>query len=358
MTVRENAKRLITGEKACRVGLYDSLWPETIKKWIDQGHMTTNDIVEHFGFDMTWMGAWFDNLPKRAHIEVIKETDEWRIARNGAGAVFRNWKNKSGTPEHIDFHMTTREIWEDEYRSYLLEVDIHRLGLDKLKERYERIKQSDRWILYSHMFIWEAMRQSMGDICMFESIADDPAWIHDFNRVYTDFYKMHFKVIFEESGKPDALFIFEDLGYKNGLFCSPAALADMFFPYYREIVDFAHSNGMKIFLHSCGGIERALPLIKEAGFDALNPMEVKAGCDVVKFARSYGDSFAFIGGLDVRILESGDKHIIKKEVEKLVKAMKETGAGYFYGSDHSISPVIEYDDFRYAIDVYKENMYY
>jgi len=26
------------------------------------------------------------------------------------------WKNKSGVPEHVDFHMVTREIWEKDYR--------------------------------------------------------------------------------------------------------------------------------------------------------------------------------------------------------------------------------------------------
>ena len=42
----------------------------------------------------------------------IEETDEWKIVLNGNGARLKWWKNKSGTPEHIDFHMTTRAIWK------------------------------------------------------------------------------------------------------------------------------------------------------------------------------------------------------------------------------------------------------
>lgn len=36
----------------------------------------------------------------------------------------------------------------------------------------------------------------------------------------------------------------------------------------------------------------------DAGFDALNPMEVGAGCDVVAFAETYGDKLAFAGGVN------------------------------------------------------------
>ena len=33
-----------------------------------------------------------------------------------------------GTPEHIDFLMTSREIWERDYRPHLLEFDAERFG--------------------------------------------------------------------------------------------------------------------------------------------------------------------------------------------------------------------------------------
>jgi uroporphyrinogen-III decarboxylase len=95
-------------------------------------------------------------------------------------------------------------------------------------------------------------------------------------------------------------------------------------------------------------------LIVKAGFDVLNPMEVKAGCDALRFAELYGDQLAFFGGLDVRVLESGDQALIRREVELLVRGMRERGARYVFGSDHSLTPLIQLRNYQFAVDVFKE----
>lgn len=95
----------------------------------------------------------------------------------------------------------------------------------------------------------------------------------------------------------------------------------------------------------------------ESGFDALNPMEVKAGCDVVRFAENYGDKLSFFGGMDVRILADGDRDTIKKEVIRICSAMRRLGVGYVFGSDHSVPPTVDYDSYCYAMEVFRENCY-
>jgi DNA-binding MurR/RpiR family transcriptional regulator len=62
--------------------------------------------------------------------------------------------------------------------------------------------------------------------------------------------------------------------------------------------------------------------------------------------------------LDARILESGDRSLIKREIVRLLQGMKERGARYVYGSDHSLSTLVPYRDFQYAVEVYRENMMY
>ena len=69
-----------------------------------------------------------------------------------------------------------------------------------------------------------------------ESLLLDPAWIHDYNRVYTDFYKKYFAYIIEQVGLPDGVWIYEDMGYKNGLFASTKVLGNLIFPYYCSFV--------------------------------------------------------------------------------------------------------------------------
>ena len=66
----------------------------------------------------------------------------------------------------------------------------------------------------------------------------------------------------------------------------------------------------------------------------------------------------FAGGLDVRVLESGDRDLIERETARLIEGMKARGARYVFGSDHSLTTTIRYADYCYAVDVYREHMMY
>ena len=354
---------LFRRQRAERVGLYDTLWGGTMKKWAAQG-MPVDEAgaavnpIDHFGYDMSGARGWFDNMPKRAFSELVEETGEWKIVRNGAGAALKYWKDKDGTPEHIDFLMNSREVWERDYKPHLLTLDRERVDLVDTKRVLERRRAQGYWTYYGNLFIFEIMRQSMGDYTMYMSLAADKDWVHDFCQTYLDFFKMHFKLIFEESGVPDGIWLYEDLGYKLRLFASPETMKELIFPYYARLVEFFHSYGLFVVLHTCGCTEPALDMIVDAGFDALNPMENKAGNDPFRIAEKYGDKLMLIGGLDARVFETNDRDIVKREVVKFIEGMKSRGARFCFGSDHSLSTNIDYDTYRYALDVYHAHKYY
>jgi uroporphyrinogen decarboxylase len=388
-TSKELIDNLLRGGRAPRVGLVDYPWKDTVAAWVEQGYPTRvmhkevgesrwrredgrwveaevageyEEPVppwEHFGYDMVGIGPYFDIMPLRGYDELVEETDEWDIRRNGAGAALRYWKHKSGTPEHVDFRMVTREIWERDYRPHLLELDPERVESEEVQKNLAQAQQAQVWTHFGHMFVWEIMRQSMGDVTLYESLLLDPDWIHDYNHVYTDFFKQHFAYMFEQAGMPDGVWLYEDLGYKNGLFASPQVLAELIFPYYKEMVGFFHSYDLPVVLHTCGSTALALPMIVEAGFDGLNPMERKArDNDPFTFAEKYGDEIAFIGGLDARVFETNDKETIQREVKTYIEGMKARGARLVFASDHSISTNTRYESYRYALDVYREHMMY
>lgn len=387
-TSRQVVDDLLRGRKAERVGLVDSPWGDTLVAWIQQGYPTrqvykevgetrfredgkseevevAGEYVEpvppwqHFGYDMVGAGPWFDIQPLRDHSELVEETDAWEVKRNGSGAALKYWKHKSGTPEHIDFRMTTREVWERDYRPHLLDLDPQRVKVAETRKNYSIAYQADKWTHFGHMFIWELMRQSMGDVTLYESLILDPAWVHDYNQVYTAFFQKHFDYLFRQVGLPDGIWLYEDLGYKNGLFASPRVLREVIFPYYKQMVDYFHGYHLPVVLHTCGSTAEALPLIVEAGFDAVNPMERKAlNNEPFVFAEKYGDKLAFVGGLDARVFESNDKEHIKKEVAYYIDGMKARGARLLFASDHSISTNTHYDSYRYTVDIYREHMMY
>jgi uroporphyrinogen decarboxylase len=382
--------RLLRGGRAERIGLMDNTWPETVLAWVRQGYprrrrflgsgwqrwreedgrwVKTEEAGEfeepvpvwkQFDHDMVWAGGGFDCMPLRGYDELLEETEEWEIRRNGGGAALKYWKHRSGTPEHINFLMRNRKIWERDYRPHLLRWDPERLwNVEEARAGMAEARASGKWVYFGQTFVWENMRQMMGDVTLYESVLLDPGWIHDFNRVTTDLYQRYYRYIFQQVGKPDGIWMYEDLGYRNGLFASPAALSELIFPYYREMVEFFHDWDLPVVFHSCGSTVQALPMIVEAGFDALNPIERKAeGNDPFLFAEQYGDRLAFIGGLDVRILETNDHELIRREITRYLDGMKARGARLIFASDHSIPPGVSCETYRYMVEVYRERMIY
>lgn len=357
MTGRARVAALMSGQSFDRFGLKEEFWPETLVVWVGQGYPCDDagrpvDPQVHFGFDTHACGGWFDQLPLSGFSQVIEETDTWHTVLNGAGAQLKYWKHRSGTPEHVAFRMTSPEVWHGEYRSHLLELDPARVDTDTAAASLARARELEKWAYAGHIFVWETMRTSFGDECMFEAMALDPGWIHDFHQVYLDFYKAHFEYLFQRAGRPDAVFIYEDLAYRNGLFVSEAMLERLVMPYYAQLVDWLKARGLRVHFHSCGNVTQAVPLLIEAGFESLNPMEVKAGCDLPSLVRTYGDRLVFIGGFDVRVLESNDRQHIQSRVAEHLRHMKRLGARHLFGSDHSIPPSVSYDAYRWALDAF------
>ncbi len=365
-TSREVIDNLIRNKPAERVGLNDNPWGQTVKKWIGQGYPTDAEgkpvpVGDHFGFDMMGCGGWFPWQAKLIDPEIVEESDEWKIVRDGSGASLKQWKERPGTPEHIDFQMNSREIWEQEYKPHVLGSSRARFGpnaVETVKSNLAEAAEKRRWAQYGNLFIWEGMRKSLGDINLYENLLLDPGWINDYCRTYTDVMKECYRILLDEVGKPDGVWMYEDLGYKNATFCSPEVYKNQIFPFYAEMIEFFHSYDLPVVLHSCGFTEPILDLIVDVGFDALNPMEVKAGNDIFRIADGYSDKLAFIGGLDARVLESGDRDLIRRSVSELIEGMKSRGARFVFGSDHSLSTSVDYDDFRFALDVYREHMMY
>jgi len=354
MSSRERVYALLRREPADRMGLFEHFWPETIgQRWVNEGYPKDASPPEYFDFDLVSVGWGLNAVPLKDFSETIRETEDWIIIKNGRGATLRTWKNKSGAPEHIAFDCSTRERWEKVYKPPLLAFDPGRVNPDAFRSGIAQARENGRFCFFGCIHVYELMRGTLGDVVMLQAMALEPDWIHDFCRTYTDFYIKHLDYLFAEAGQPDGAFVYEDLGYKKGLFCSPRMYRDLIMPYYKELFDYLHARGMPVLLHTCGGITEAVPDLIEAGIDCLQPMEVKAGVDVISLARQFGDRLSFMGNIDIRVLESGDKQAIEAEIAGKMEALKSLGASYFFHTDHSVSPNVSFESYRHALEVYR-----
>lgn len=355
MTSRERVTALLKHDIPDRMGIYEHFWGETLPGWVSQGYPENTDPNVFFDYDIVGCGQWFDSSPFPGRSEVIEETDEWRVTKDGRGATLKYWKAKSGVPEHIGFDIDSPEKWK-EYREPLLSFDPARIrDIEQTRKSIDDAHARGKFTVFGNVFVFELLRGTLGDTNFLPALLTDKDWIHDFCQVYLDHFRTHYKVIFREAGLPDGFFLYEDYGFRNRLFCSPKSMAEMIMPYEKQLVSFFKDYGLPVILHSCGDVRQAVPLIIDAGFDCLQPMEAKAGNNVIEFAETYGNKLAYMGNMDVTVLNTNDRALVEAEVVGKVRRLKELRIPYFFHSDHSVPPDITYDTYRYAVDLFREN---
>jgi len=357
---REIIKALLAKEIPERMGLHEFFWPFLLENhWLAEGYPEGVEVVEKFDFDIHGMTWYFTPGPRPDLAADLEETDEWKITRNGWGSTFKNWKRKAGVPEHVDFMVTSPEVWHREFRDATLAIDVREVfDLAETRARYAKLMAGDRFVTFNGGFIFEEMRRTMGDYAMLESLLLEPDWIHDFNDVITRKNIEYYEFLFREVGLPDGMHIFEDLGYTGAPFASPACHRELVLPYHKRLFGFFKDHGLPVIMHTCGDFRPHIAAIVEAGVDCIQTLEAKTGMHVVKLAEQYKDKLCFMGNIDVRALESGDRKRIEDECLGKINGMKALRAPYIFMSDHSISTGVKLADYEYALELFWKNCRY
>ena len=356
MTSRERIGRALRLLPVDRIGTFESFWKDTQAAWRESGHLTEDeqlaDLADHFALDLRCAGGFNMVADIDAEEQIVEETDETKLVRDGNGALLRWWKSRSGTPEHVDFLVKDRAGWGQHIRPRLTDESAFRKRMDAegYGEDREKCRREELFFCWGGSNVFECMHPVCGHEYMLMGMALDPDWVKDMCTVYAELIINLMQILFEDKGRPDGIYFFEDMGFKGKPFMSPAMYAEIMQPGHRRLFDYAHSRGRKVLVHSCGYVAPLVPGLIEAGMDCLQAMEVKAGMDLPDLFRQFGDRISFFGNIDVREIASNDRNRIEAEIVRKIPPVLQGGGGYLLHSDHSIPPDVDHDTYAFFME--------
>lgn len=304
--------------------------------------------------------------PRITGIEVLERSEGRTLVKTGFGATIEV-RDTCPMPYYLDFETKSYAQMEafgfddpGDRRRFFEAVDDQingvgdalNLGLPSWVERVNGC--ADDYCVFGsvcepHEMIWRIM----GTENVLLKMGEDPMAVAGFIERIGEFAAGLAEAQIEAAaGKLSGLYIWGDVAYDRGMFFSPDYWRQVYKPQLKRICDIAHKAGLKTIYHGCGDARVVFDDFIEAGVDGYNPLEAKAGLDVVELKRRYGSRWAFNGNIDVRVLATNDLEQVRAEV--LTKLNAARGGGYIVQSDHSVPDNVEPQTYDYVVQLVRE----
>lgn len=339
MDSRERILLALERREADRVAIQDSPWTTTIERWHREGLPADTTPQDYFDFEMVSLPSGDQTL--RLERKVIEETDEYIVERNPNGAVLRNFKHSTSTPELIGFALDSRSAWEE--LKPRLEFSSDRIDFEKSRRVYDEARAKGKFVVFATAVGYDLLSTIVGPGTLLPAMLTDPDWVTDMVATWADLTIACAEELLAGGLDFDGAFLFDDMGHRDRPFFSNQVYRAILKPHHKRLCDFFHSHGKKVLLHSCGYVAPFIPDLIEAGFDCLQPLEVKAGMDLLDLKKRYGDRLAFMGGVDVRTM-CGPPEVREREIRLKVGEGKR-GGGYIFHSDHSVPDDVSFSQY-------------
>lgn len=335
-------------EEPDRVPVSDFFWGSFISRWRRELGLPP-DANPYYHYDLDWIVTVPNMDPWIRPFETLKETADEVVVRTGFGAVLRK-KFEYPMPEMAawaidEFTQLERATFDDprDRRRFFEGGDNQIAGVG---DGFQR--DSPPWIetvnslrpdfpVYGSMIeVSECLTRLVGQENALLWMGEFPEEMGRVIRRIGAFYLECARAELEAGrGVLDGFVIWGDVAYKAGTFFSPDYWREHFKPWVAAMTAEAHAHGLPVIYHGCGNVHRIFEDYAEIGIDAYNPLEVKAGMDVLDLRRRYGHRIGFCGNSDIRVWESGDRDAIRREVLRKLNAAR--GGGYIFQSDHSVA---------------------
>lgn len=348
-----------------RVPISDFFWGSFLKRWREElGLAPETDIYEYY--DLDWLVTTPNMDPHIKPFEVLKDEPEEIVVRTGFEAVLQK-KYDLPMPAFLKFETDTIEKMEvfrfddpwDERRFFASgDNQIAGVGdgfarnspawVETVKSRHAGIPVYGS-VCEGHEMLWRIIGTENVMLWIGEYPDQIQRFVERINEFALELAKAQIRAA---SGMLDGMVIWGDVAYKRGMFFSPAYWRRVFKPGVKAIVDLCHAHHLPVIYHGCGNVSRILDDFAEMGVDAYNPLEAKAGLDVVDLRRRLGHRLGFCGNMDVMIWSDASKEELKRVVLTKLNAAK--GGGYIFQSDHSVPGSVPAESYEYVVKLVRE----
>jgi uroporphyrinogen decarboxylase len=361
----ERVMAALEHREADRVPVGEFFWTNFVRRCRKEFGDSFNPY-KHWDLDLVVVTPNMD--PHISGIRVVEDTPERKVVRTGFGATIER-HSTFPMPHYNDFDTKSFEQMEAlafdspaDRRRYFEAIDDQInsvgdelvLGLPSFADRVASVAD-DFCVFGSVCEPYEMIWRIMGSENILLKLAEAPERMARFVARLGDFLVgITAGQIAAAGGKLKGLYIWGDVAYDHGMLFSPKYWREVFKPQVRRICDAAHAHGLKTIYHGCGNASAIYEDLIEAGVDAYNPLEAKAGLDVVDLKRRFAGRWAFNGNIDVRVLATNDRALVRREVlTKLAAAAR--GGGYIFQSDHSMPDNVDPATYDYVVQLVREH---
>jgi len=167
-----------------------------------------------------------------------------------------------------------------------------------------------------------------------------PEKVHELSEKLCDIHLKNLEKWLQAVGPYVDIILFgDDFGGQQGTLLSTEMYREYYKPFHKKLCTRAKElANVKILLHSCGAIEPLLNDFIDAGFDAVNPVQITCRNMEPKYLkRKYGERLCFWGGgCDTReILPYAEPDTVKNYVYNQVNTLNSNG-GFVFQQVHNI----------------------
>jgi len=362
----ERMNKALRHQEPDRVPISDFFWGSFKERWRRELGLPA-DADPYYHYDLDWIVTVPNMDPWIRPFETLKEDAEEVVVKTGFGAIMH---------KHFQHPMPEMTAWEiDEFgklesvvfddpadpRRFHAGGDNQIAGVGDGFQRdtppwLETVKSlhADFPVYGSIIEVSECLTRLIGQFNAMMWMGEEPERMGAaINRIGAFYLKMAEAEIAAGAGLLDGFVIWGDVAYTKCTFMAPDYWREFFKPWVARMTAAAHAAGLPVIYHGCGNVQAIFPDYIEIGVDAYNPLEAKAGMDVVELRRRYGHSIGFCGNSDIQVWESGDREAIRREVLRKLNAAK--GGGMIFQSDHSVSSSVSGQTYDYIVKLVREH---